>query len=133
MLHRNDYIELTDQIADEIISLPICQKYKALQQEMNQDKALQELIFAFSKAKEQYAEIERYGHKYHPDFKQVSQQLIDTKKTVFEHPLVKEFKVCERELQHLLNHVAKSINDVIQFENGRDKTNRGCGGGRCSH
>ncbi|MGL4337684.1 MAG: YlbF family regulator [Turicibacter sp.] len=133
MLHTSDYMELTNQIADEIISLPICQKYKALQQEMRDDEALQKLIFAFEKAKEQYAEVERYGHKYHPDYKKVSAQLIQSKTALFEHPLIKSFKACEKEIQEVLNNVALTLSDAIKIKTGRAATGCGCSGGGCSH
>ena len=63
VLNNTDYIELCEAIGDEILSLPVFQIYKKLQHEMNHNQEIIQLINEFEKAKELYADVERYGGK----------------------------------------------------------------------
>ena len=78
LLNNSEYIELCEAIGDEILSLPICQTYKKLQHEINNNLEILQLINEFEKAKVSYADVERYGGKYHPDYKDVSERLIQS-------------------------------------------------------
>jgi len=131
LLNTSEYLELCEAIGDEILLLPICQTYKKLQQEIKTNSEINELIHKFEIAKEAYADVERYGGKYHPDYKMVSQQLIEAKSNLFQNPYIKEFKKCEREIQLILDDIAQKISRAVEFKINKNKS-CGCGSGNCS-
>ena len=131
LLNTSEYLELCEAIGDEILLLPISQTYKKLQQEIKTNSEIIELINKFEIAKEAYADVERYGGKYHPDYKMVSQQLIEAKSNLFQNPYIKELKKCEREIQLILDDIAQKISRVVEFKINKNKS-CGCGSGNCS-
>ncbi|WP_235070075.1 YlbF family regulator [Turicibacter sp. TJ11] len=132
MLNNTDYIELCEAIGDEILSLPVFQMYKKLQHEMNHNQEIIQLINEFEKAKELYADVERYGGKYHPDYKEVSQRLIDTKSNLYQNASVKEFKACEKEIQSILDEISNYISQAVEVTVKTKTKSCGCGSGNCS-
>ena len=132
MLNNTDYIELCEAIGDEIFSLPVFQMYKKLQHEMNHNQEIIQLINEFEKAKELYADVERYGGKYHPDYKEVSQRLIDTKSNLYQNASVKEFKACEKEIQSILDEISNYISQAVEVTVKTKTKSCGCGSGNCS-
>lgn len=132
MLNNTDYIELCEAIGDEILSLPVFQIYKKLQHEMNHNQEIIQLINEFEKAKELYADVERYGGKYHPDYKEVSQRLIDTKSNLYQNASVKEFKACEKEIQSILDEISNYISQAVEVTVKTKTKSCGCGSGNCS-
>lgn len=131
LLNTSEYIELCEAIGDEILLLPVCQTYKNLQQEIKVNRDVIDLINKFEKAKEAYADVERYGGKYHPDYKIVSQQLIEAKSNLFNNTYIKQLKECEREIQHILDEIAKSLSQAVELKRNKNKS-CGCGNGNCS-
>ncbi len=132
VLNNTDYIELCEAIGDEILSLPVFQMYKKLQHEMNHNQEIIQLINEFEKAKELYADVERYGGKYHPDYKEVSQRLIDTKSNLYQNASVKEFKACEKEIQSILDEISNYISQAVEVTVKTKTKSCGCGSGNCS-
>lgn len=132
VLNNIDYIELCEAIGDEILSLPVFQMYKKLQHEMNHNQEIIQLINEFEKAKELYADVERYGGKYHPNYKEVSQRLIDTKSNLYQNDSVKEFKACEKEIQSILDEISKYISQAVEVTVKTKTKSCGCGSGNCS-
>ena len=132
VLNNTDYIELCEAIGDEILSLPVFQMYKKLQHEMNHNQEIIQLINEFEKAKELYADVERYGGKYHPDYKEVSQRLIDTKSNLYQNASVKEFKACEKEIQSILDEISNYISQAVEVTVKTKTKSCGCGRGNCS-
>ena len=132
VLNNTDYIELCEAIGDEILSLPVFQIYKKLQHEMNHNQEIIQLINEFEKAKELYADVERYGGKYHPDYKEVSQRLIDTKSNLYQNASVKEFKACEKEIQSILDEISNYISQAVEVTVKTKTRSCGCGSGDCS-
>lgn len=132
VLNNTDYIELCEAIGDEILSLPVFQMYKKLQHEMNHNQEIIQLINEFEKVKELYADVERYGGKYHPDYKEVSQRLIDTKSNLYQNASVKEFKACEKEIQSILDEISNYISQAVEVTVKTKTKSCGCGSGNCS-
>lgn len=132
VLNNTDYIELCEAIGDEILSLPVFQMYKKLQHEMNHNQEIIQLINEFEKAKELYADVERYGGKYHPDYKEVSQRLIDTKSNLYQNASVKKFKACEKEIQSILDEISNYISQAVEVTVKTKTKSCGCGSGNCS-
>lgn len=132
MLNIMEYTDLSEQIADQINALPISQKYKKLQHEIKQNSDIKQLIQIFEKAKQEYEEVERYGSKYHPNYKKVSQQLIEAKTSLYQNEVIKELKVCEKEIQLILDQIASYLESVKQIKTIKAKASCGCGSGGCS-
>ncbi len=132
MLNTMEYADLSEQIADQINALPVSQKYKKLQHELKQNSDIKQLIQAFEKAKQEYEDVERYGSKYHPDYKKVSQQLIEAKTNLYQNEIIKELKSCEKEIQLILDEIASYLESIKQIKSVKTKTSCGCGSGGCS-
>jgi|GEM_PF-1632656 len=131
LLDISAYIQLTDDIISEVLTLSVCERYKQLQQKMNKDSEIKQLISDFAQVKAVYNDVQKYGGKYHPDYKQVTSNLIKAKTALFEHPDVKEFKECEKEVQQLLDQIASCMRNVIKFDHEVTDSSLGCKGG-CS-
>jgi len=130
LLNVSEYIEMSEDIAKEILSLPVCQRYKLLQKKINCESEIIDLIAEFDQAKAVYEKVERYGAKYHPDYKAVSSRLIKAKTNLFQHPDIKAIKLCENEVQEILNDITFYMRDVIKFKQ-EDKKSVKCKG-KCS-
>ena len=131
MLDINEYIELTDNIVKEVLSFATVQKYIELKQKIANDFIINQLISEFEQAKLSYEDVEKYGSKYHPDYKAVSGRLIKAKTQLFEHPDIIKFKLYEKEIQTILNQVTLSMKEVIKFDTNKEKKSS-CKNG-CSH
>jgi len=76
---------------------------------------VQSLINDFEKAKERYYEVSKYS-SHHPDFKEVSHQLIDAKEKMFDHELIKRYKEVENKLSIMTLRLNKQLKDIIPGE-----------------
>lgn len=132
LLNNSEYIELCEAIGDEILSLSICKRYKELQDEMKRDPRIKTLIAEFEKAKEIYEEVERYGGKYHPDYKEATNRLIGTKIALFQNETISAFKECEKEIQFILDEIAKCLTEAVAFKDGKKMSSCKSNGGNCS-
>lgn len=132
MLNTSEYIELAETIGDEILSLQIYKTYKQLQEKIYTDKEISTLIQQFEKAKLAYQDVERYGFKYHPDYKEVSKQLIEAKSNLYQHEIIKELKKYEKEIQQVLDEIANYMSQSIEFTVNKNGGSCGCGSGNCS-
>ena len=133
MLNTSEYLELSELLVEEIISLPVSKRYKELQHEIDKSPEIKTLVSKFEKAKSAYEDVQRYGSKHHPDYKEVTQQLIDAKTSLFQHTVIKEFKNCEKEIQEILNQIAVYMENSIKVDYPKKGSSCGCSGGSCSH
>lgn len=133
MLNTSEYLEISEDLADEIISLPVTKRYKELQEEIKTNPEIKLLISKFEKAKSSYEDVQRYGSKHHPDYKEVTQELICAKSNLFQHTVIKELKKCEKEIQDLLNQIAVSIEKTIKVDTLKKNSSCQCSNGGCSH
>lgn len=132
MLNTSEYLELAELLADEIISLPVSRRYKELQHEVQTDNEIKMLVSTFEKAKLAYEDVQRYGSKHHPDYKKVTQQLIDAKSNLFQNTVIKELKSCESEIQEILNQITVYMKNAIKVDYPKKGSSCGCSGGGCS-
>lgn len=133
MLNTSDYFELTELLADEIISHPVTKRYKELQREIETNAEIKSLVLKFEKSKSAYEEVQRYGSKHHPDYKEVTQQLIDAKSNLFQNTVIRELKNCEKEIQEILNQIAVYMENSIKVDYPKKNSSCGCSSGGCSH
>ena len=132
LLNSSEYIQLCEEIGDDIISLPLCQEYKELRHEIETSVEIKNLIANFERAKQSYAEVERYGGKYHPDYKDVSKRLVEAKTALFQNETVQKFKNCEKSIQSILDEIASYLMGVVEFKEGKKAQACGCKNGSCS-
>ncbi len=132
MLNTSEYLEISEDLANEIISLPVSKRYKELQNQIKNDPEVKLLISKFEKAKSAYEDVQRYGSKHHPDYKEITQELVCAKSNLFQHKAVKELKNCEKEIQDLLNQIAVYIENSIKVDTFKKNSSCGCSSGGCS-
>lgn len=108
-------LDLVYDLVDDIKSKQEYKRYIELHQKMEEDQEIKELIKVFNKIKVKYEEVSKYG-KYHPDLKQVQQELSVTKAKVYEHPVIKEYKELEKDIQKELNHISAQIAQSVSLK-----------------
>ena len=54
------------------------------------------------------------------------------KSNLFQNPSIKAFKACEKEIQSILDEIAKHISQTIEFKIEKKNKACGCGSGNCS-
>lgn len=70
-------------------------------------------IKAFSHAKDVYADIMTTGGHYHPDFKDATIKLSQTKTTLYQKEEVKAYLTLEKKVETKLNNLLKEMTDRI--------------------
>ncbi|MDI2589495.1 YlbF family regulator [Psychrobacillus sp. NEAU-3TGS] len=97
----------------------------------------------FTKLKDQYEEVQRFG-KYHPDYSKVMKDIRVTKRKLDMIDEIATLRVAENELQDLLDEVSlligKSVSEGVKvpvsnpfFASSGSSCGSGCGtGGACS-
>lgn len=128
-----EILDGADELASIVVHSDIAQQYKVAKRKLQQDKKAQRLIYEFSKMKEKYEEVQRFG-KYHPEYKTVSTDVRVLKREVDLLDTVSDFKKAEKELEKLLNEVsgilAGQVSKNIKVPTGNPFfDNMSCGGG----
>lgn len=129
MLDYEKYMTLSENIVAELEAHPSCQRYKQYQAALLHDEIAQSYIKTFEESKSAYEDVLRYGGKHHPDFKDVSNTLIEAKIRLFEYPLIQDIKQCEQEIQQLMNEISQTLTQMSEISEvvmNRQKK-------RCSH
>ncbi|WEG15007.1 YlbF family regulator [Pullulanibacillus sp. KACC 23026] len=110
------------------------ERYKESKKRLEQDQQAISLLRRFVKLRERYDEVQRFG-KYHPDYHEVIQEMMEVKRDVDLNDIIAEYKQAEAELESLLNDISLSIagavSPSIKVPTGDPFFDRGCSGG-CS-
>lgn len=141
MLATTEIIELleqTDQISAMINQSEQMFHYIVKKRELAEDQVAQNLIRTFTKMKEQYEDVQRFG-RYHPDFSKVTKEIRLMKREIDMLDSVAQFKLAERELQILLDDISERLafsvsQQIIVPRDGALFSEGGCGcgsGGSC--
>lgn len=100
-----------------------------------EDEEAQRLLREFAKAKEKFAECQRFG-RYHPDYHETLAEVKQMQSALDACESVKRFKEAEERLDELLYAVSKTIADAvsptIKVLSNRLEPIGGCGAGGCS-
>ncbi len=128
-----EILDGADELAAMVVHSDVAQQYKEAKRKLLNDKKAQSLIYEFSKMKEKYEEVQRFG-KYHPDYKTVSKDIRVLKREVDLLDTVYEYKVAEKALEKLLNEIsgiiAGQVSKNIKVPTGNPFfDNMSCGGG----
>ncbi|MCM1130959.1 MAG: YlbF family regulator [Roseburia sp.] len=112
-----DIYDLIDDYAIDIINSPDFQRLLECKEEIK--KNLSGKIMAFKTAEAKYLEAKEYG-KYHPNLEEYKNRFIETKTTLFNDSLVKEYKELESKIQEKLT---QDINDLKKSVSNKFKLN----------
>lgn len=104
-----------DELCNLIEDLEEKRELVELQELLSSNEKVQSLIKDFEKAKEKYYEVSKYS-THHPDFKEVSHQLIDAKERMFNHELIKRYKAVESKISIMTLRLNKQLKDIIPGE-----------------
>lgn len=128
-------LDKADEISQMILQSDIVYAYRDATHALQTDEEAQSLIKAFINIKEDYEEVQRFGH-YHPDYREIMKKVRSTKRTMDMNAFVASFKRAERDLQRLLDdvsdYIAKSVSDKVMVpKEGLALTDTGCATGGC--
>ncbi len=98
----------TYELIDEIKEVSEYKRLIELKDIINRNQLLLDLITEFKKLNEKYQEVSKYG-KYHPDLDATRKALSKKKEELYKHPLVKEYKECEKKVESILTEVSKEL------------------------
>ncbi|HET7658333.1 MAG TPA: YlbF family regulator [Bacillales bacterium] len=134
-------LDEADILAKMITNSETAEHYKACQYKLQHNEEAQLLIQRFTKMKEAYEEVQRFG-KYHPEFDKVTKEVRELKRQVDTNDTIAAFKKAEEDLEALLNElsqmIAYAVSPQIKVPTGNPffdnmRCGGGCGaGGKCN-
>ncbi len=141
LLATIEIVELLDKsehIGQIVLQSDVMQEYNNAKRILEEDKEAQQLISTFTKMKDQYEEVQRFG-RYHPDYSTIMKDMRATKREMDMNDKVASFKIAERNLQDLLDEVSQIVAFSVSEQVKVPKDNAllkdggcGCGsGGGC--
>ncbi|WP_226037917.1 YlbF family regulator [Aquibacillus saliphilus] len=103
-----DIVDQSEEIGQMILKSDVSEEYYKAKQALSNDKEAQSLITNFSKIKDQYEEVQRFG-RYHPDYSFIMKEIRSTKREMDMNELVASYKIAERNMQNLLDEVSEAV------------------------
>ncbi|MFF2752367.1 YlbF family regulator [Psychrobacillus sp. NPDC058041] len=146
MIMTNEWAILmdhSDKLCKMILSSELFYRYLDAHRAVYTNSNLVSEINNFTKLKDQYEEVQRFG-KYHPDYSKVMKDIRLTKRKLDMVDEIATLKVAENDLQDLLDEVSlligKSVSEGVKvpvsnpfFASSGSSCGSGCGtGGSCS-
>ncbi len=128
-------LDKADELSQLILQSEVMHEYRVASNALENDEEAQSLIKAFTHIKEHYDDVQRFGH-YHPDFREIMQNVRSTKRKMDMNHFVASFKLAERNLQRFLDDVseciARSVSEQVMVpKEGLALTDGGCASGSC--
>ncbi|MBB6671145.1 YlbF family regulator [Cohnella nanjingensis] len=121
------------ELGDLIKHSAIAAEYAYWKERVDRNGDAQQLIREFARAKEQFADCERFG-RFHPDYNEALDRVyaVETRLNAIEP--VRRFKDAEAAVDQLLHEVsltiARSVSETIKVpDNDPNPKAKGCGGG----
>lgn len=135
-------LDEADELSAMILSSQQAQKLRDAYKAVYSDEQLVHQIYAFSRMKEQYEDVQRFG-KYHPDYHTIMKKIRQQKRELDLDDRVANLKLAENDFQDLLDEVSlligKSVSEAVKvpvsnpFFASSSSCGTGCGsGGSCS-
>lgn len=135
-------LDETDELSSMILSSEQAQNLRGAYHKVYSDELLVQKINSFSKMKEQYEDVQRFG-KYHPDYHIIMKEIRKQKRELDLDDRIANLKIAENEYQDLLDEVSliigKSVSEAVKvpvsnpFFSTGSSCGSGCGsGGSCS-
>ena len=135
-----DFTELLSRaytLGDMIKRSDLTDHYVYWKQQVEQDEEAGRLSHRLARAKEKYAECERFG-RFHPDYHEALNQVYAVQGELDQLESVRRYKEAEQSLDELLHEVAilvaRSVSESVKVpELDPNARSGGCGnGGSCS-
>ncbi|MCU9600371.1 YlbF family regulator [Pallidibacillus thermolactis] len=132
-------LDTAERIAKMILNSDVVENYRQCLYKMKTSSETQEKIERFTKLKEQYEYVQRFG-RYHPDYQTIMKETRLAKREMDMDENVANFKRAETELQNLLDEISliigRSVSESVKVETGNPffetKHKVGCStGGSC--
>lgn len=101
-----------DSLTQMILSSEQAERFKEAYFAVYTDELLTRQIASFSRLKEQYEDVQRFG-KYHPDYQHVMKSIRVQKRALDMNERVADLKLAENELQDLLDEVSLLIGKTV--------------------
>ena len=145
MLITSEWVTIldeTDSLSSMILSSEQAQNLRDAYHNVYSDQLLVQKIATFTKMKEQYEDVQRFG-KYHPDYHTIMKEIRKQKRELDLDDRVAKLKLAENDYQDLLDEISlivgKSVSETVKvpvsnpfFATG-SSCGSGCGsGGSCS-
>src|SRR5699024_9999459 len=115
MIMSIEHVQMLDK-ADELSQLTnqseVMRAYQEATNYLLINETAQRLIKNFSNIKQQYEDVQRFGH-YHPDYHEIMKNVRSTKRKMDMDPYVAAFKLAERNLQRFLDDVSEYIAESV--------------------
>lgn len=137
-------LDEADMLSAMILSSEQAQNLRIAYQAVYGDEELAAQVRAFSRLKEQYEDVQRFG-KYHPDYHTIMKKIREQKRALDMNEKVVQLKVAENDYQDLLDEISliigKSVSEAVKVPvsnpffstGGGGCSTGGCGsGGSCS-
>lgn len=134
-------IEHADELTEILLSSDTVDEYLKAHRAVYTDNLLVESINEFTKMKERYEEVQRFG-RYHPDYHIVMKEIRVQKRALDLNESVAALRLAENDVQYLFDEVgsiiAKSVSESVKVPVGSafftsSSCGSGCGtGGSCS-
>ncbi|MFY4773748.1 YlbF family regulator [Metabacillus sp. RGM 3146] len=127
-------LEQAERIGEMIEKSQLAVDYRRLQKALQNDQTAQSLIAEFTKVKEKYEDVQRFG-RYHPDYKTISSEMRQVKRNLDMNDSVAAFRRAETNLQTLLDEISvelgRAVSEHIKVPTGNPFFDSGssCGGG----
>lgn len=128
-------LDKADELSQMINQSEVMRAYQKANNDLLMNEQAQSLIKNFSNIKEQYEDVQRFGH-YHPDYHEIMKNVRSTKRKMDMDPYVAAFKLAERNLQRFLDdvsvYIAESVSEQVMVpRDGLALTDGGCATGSC--
>jgi len=128
-------LDKADELSQMIIQSEVMRAYQKANNDLLINEQAQSLIKDFSNIKEQYEDVQRFGH-YHPDYHEIMKNVRSKKRKMDMDPYVAAFKLAERNLQRFLDdvseYIAESVSEQVMVpRDGLALTDGGCATGSC--
>nr|WP_238358138.1 YlbF family regulator [Cohnella zeiphila] len=133
-----DFTELLSrayELGELIKQSALAAEYVYCKEQVELDGGVRSLSLEFAKAKERFAECERFG-RFHPDYNEALDRVYEMESKLDGIEPVRQFKAAEQAVDTLLHDVAmliaRAVSDSIKVPDN-DPNPKGCGsGGKCS-
>ena len=102
--------DLAEEYADDFIESEDFKRLIELKEIIK--KQLSGKIISFKTKEAKYIEAKKYG-KYHPDLERYQSDFVEAKKSLYNEPLIIEYKKTERKLQEMLDSDMNSLKKVV--------------------
>ena len=125
MLIINEELLAIDQAIDCLVSyflkLPEVENYRLKRQKFENDRELQEQLFAFQELKDSYDTAKEY-EAFRPDVRELKRQVLRMKRQIDLNEVVIGYRQAEFDLQTILanlgEEIAQAVSDQIFIDSG---------------